>query len=122
MRTLILVLALMATALVSSAQDTITLIANGRTIVSNPAPLLHEGRVYVPLRVAAEALGGEVKYDAANKRVQICRDDFCTFVMQSEGLTVNGRLLIGIRQVGEALNARVDWDAKLRCVRITTPR
>ena len=121
MRTGILALALAAIALACGAQDTITLVANGRTIVSDPAPLLHEGHVYVPLRVAAEAIGGKVEYDAAAKRVTVCRGDTCTFVMQSEGLTVNGRLLIGIRQVGEALNARVDWVAASRQVRITTP-
>jgi len=121
MRTLAVVLTLGAMAIACGAQDTITLMANGRVIASDPAPLLHEGHVYVPLRVAAEAIGGKVEYDAASKRVTVCRGDTCTFVMQSEGLTVNGRLLIGIRQVGEALNARVDWDASQRRVRITTP-
>lgn len=121
MRTLVLVTVLVTITLVCAAQGAITLVANGRTIASDPPPQLHAGHVYVPLRVAAEAVGGKVEYDAAGKRVQICRGDFCTFVMQSEGLTVDGRLLIGIRQVGEALNARVDWDAAQRCVRITTP-
>ena len=121
MRTLTTVLALAVVALAVSAQGAITLMANGRLIASDPAPLLHEGRVYVPLRVAAEAIGGKVEYDARTKRVTVCRGDTCTFVMQNEGLTVNGRLLIGIRQVGEALNARVGWDGGQRCVRITTP-
>lgn len=120
MRTLITILLFAGIAVACSAEGPITLVANGRTIASDPAPLLHDGHVYVPLRAAAEAIGGEVKYDAANKRVQICRGDFCTFMMQSEGLTVNGRLLIGIRQVAEALNARVNWDAEGRRVLITT--
>lgn len=121
MRTLATVLTLAVVALAANAQGAITLVANGRLIASDPAPLLHGGHVYVPLRVAAEAIGGKVEYDAGSKRVTVCRGDTCTFVMQSEGLTVNGRLLIGIRQVGEALNARVDWDGSQRRVRITTP-
>lgn len=121
MRVLVVVLTVAAIALAVSAQGTITLVANGRVIASDPPPQLHEGHTYVPLRVAAEAIGGKVEYDARTKRVTVCRGDTCTFVMQNEGLTVNGRLLIGIRQVGEALNARVGWDGGQRCVRITTP-
>lgn len=114
-----LLLVLLVTAVSAWAQNDITLIANGRTISSDPPATLREGRVYVPLRAAAEAVGGKVEYDAASKRVSICRGTMCTSVLQSEGITIDGRLLIGIRQVGEALNARVDWDGASRTVRIT---
>lgn len=102
------------------AQGNVTLVANGRAIACDPAPTLQEGHVYVPLRAAAEAVGGKVDYDAATRRVSICRGEMCTFVMQDEGITVDGRLLVGIRQVGEALNAKVDWEGATRTVRITT--
>jgi len=103
-----------------AAAPDITLVANGRTIASDPAPTLHNNQVYVPLRVAAEAVGGKVDYDAAAKRVTICRGPVCTIVMQSDGITADGRLLVGIRRVAEALNATVDWDAAARTVSITT--
>jgi len=119
MRRTIMLLAALTIAATALAQGGVTLVANGKTVRSDPPPTLREGRVYVPLRAAAEAVNGKVEYDAATKRVSICRGPMCTFVMQDEGITINGRLLVGIRQVGEALNAKVDWDAGSRTVRIT---
>ncbi|MGC9319719.1 MAG: copper amine oxidase N-terminal domain-containing protein [Armatimonadota bacterium] len=110
-----------AVTLVCWAADGISLVANGKTIHPDTPPRLHAGRVYVPLRAAAEAVDGEVTYSPQAKRVTICRGDVCTFVRQREGLTINGRLLVAIRQLGEALNARVDWDSSTRTVQITTP-
>ncbi len=120
MRKTIILLAVVAFGATAWAQGGITLVANGQTVHSDPPPRLQEGRVYVPLRAAAEAVGGEVEYDANTRRVTICRGDLCTMIMQNEGITVNGRLLVGIRQVGEALDARVDWNGNTRTVRITT--
>ena len=119
MRKTVMLLAALMIAATAWAQGDITLVANGKTISSDPPATLLEGRVYVPLRAAAEAVGGKVEYDAASKRVTICKGALCTFVMQSEGITIDGRLLIGIRQVGEALDAKVDWDGGSRTVRIT---
>jgi hypothetical protein len=119
MRKNIMLLAALAIAATAWAQGDITLVANGKTIQCDPAPTMHDGHVYVPLRAAAEAVGGKVEYDAEAKRVTICKGDMCTAVMQDEGITVDGRLLVGIRQVGEALNAKVDWDGDSRTVRIT---
>ncbi|MEA3401330.1 MAG: copper amine oxidase N-terminal domain-containing protein [Armatimonadota bacterium] len=102
------------------AADDIRLVANGKTIQCDTPPMLNEGRVHVPLRAAAQAIGADVEYSPQAKRVTICRGDICTFVMQSEGITVSGRLLLGIRQLGEALNAKVDWDGSTKTVRVTT--
>ncbi|MGI5818507.1 MAG: copper amine oxidase N-terminal domain-containing protein [Armatimonadota bacterium] len=118
MRTTIAVLIALALGATAWAQGSISLVANGKNVHSDPPPMMHNNRVYVPLRAAAEAVGGEVEYDAATKRISVCKGDMCTFIMQREGLTVNGRLLVGIRQVGEALDARVDWDGASRTVRI----
>ena len=118
MRKLLVVLTVLVALSVATASD-ITLIANGKTVVSDPAPMMSEGHVYVPLRAAAEAVGGEVKYDAASKTVTICRGDVCSFMKQSDGITVNGRLLVGIRQVAEAVGVNVDWDAATKTVRLT---
>ncbi|MFW6155851.1 MAG: copper amine oxidase N-terminal domain-containing protein [Armatimonadota bacterium] len=120
MRRSILLLAALTIAATAGAQGgDIALVANGKTIQCDPAPTMHQGHVYVPLRAAAEAVGGDVEYDPAAKRVTICRGPMCTIVMQDEGLTVDDRLLVGIRQVGEALRARVDWDGDTRTVHIT---
>ena len=121
MKRLLLIVALLAVAAACWASNGITLIANGQRVVSDPPATLQNGRVYVPLRAAAEAVNGKVDYDAQTRRVNVCRGDMCTIIRQDEGITVNGRLLVGIRQVGEALNARVDWDGATRTVRITCP-
>lgn len=118
MRTLPIAMTILVALGVAAAGD-ITLIANGKTVVSDPAPMMSDGHVYVPLRAAAEAVGGEVKYDAASKTVTICRGPICSFMRQSDGLTINGRLLVGIRQVAEAVGVNVDWDAASRTVRLT---
>lgn len=118
MRALMIVVVLMLMVTLAQAQD-IRLLANGKAVVSTPAPMMHEGRVFVPLRAAAEAVGGDVKYDAASKTITICRGGLCSFLRQSDGITVNGRLLVGIRQVGEAVDVKVDWDANTRTVRLT---
>ena len=120
MRRTMIVFAIVAFAATAWTQGRVSLVANGKTVVCDPAPTLHEGHVYVPLRAAAEAVDAEVEYDAAAKRVSICKGTMCTFVMQDEGITVDGRLLVGIRQVGEALNAKVDWNGETRTVHITT--
>lgn len=120
MRRTIILLAAVALAATAWAQGSVTLVANGETIHSDPPAMIQDGRTYVPLRAAAEAVGGKVEYDAATKRVTICKGAMCTMVMQNEGITVDGRLLVGIRQVGEALDAKVDWDGATRMVRITT--
>ncbi len=120
MRTSIIALVIGLLALACWAQTGISLVANGKIIVCDPAPALYNDHVYVPLRAAAEAVGGKVEYDAASKRVTICRGPVCTIVMQSDGITVDGRLLVGIRQVAGALNAQVGWDAPTRTVTITT--
>ena len=117
MRKLLVVMTILMVLGVAIAGD-ITLIANGKTVVSDPAPMMSEGHVYVPLRAAAEAVGGEVKYDATSKTVTICRGDICSFMRQSDGLTINGRLLVGIRQVAEAVGVNVDWDATTKTVRL----
>lgn len=120
MRITIVLLLMVVAATSVWAAGHVTLVADGTTVTSDPPAMIRDGRTYVPLRAAAEAVGGTVDYDPVARRVTICRGDLCTLVMQDDGITIGGRLLVGIRQVGEALNARVDWEAATRTVRITT--
>jgi hypothetical protein len=120
MRKTIILLVVVACAAAAWAQGGVSLVANGEPVMCDPSPTMSEGHVYVPLRAAAEAVGGKVDYDPDTKRVTICRGELCAIVRQDEGMTVDGRLLVGIRQVGEALDARVDWDGATRTVHITT--
>jgi len=103
-----------------TAEDVVKLVANGRAVKSDPAPMLKDGHVYVPLRAAAQAVGGSVSYEPELKQVQICRGPICTFVAQSDGLTMDGRLFVGIRRLGQALQCKVDWDNATKTVIITS--
>lgn len=67
---IVLSLALATTAI---AADQITLIVNGRK--ADTAPILVEGRTYVPVRAAAELLGAQVDWDGVTQTVTITSSD-----------------------------------------------
>lgn len=52
-------------------QDTNSIIKNGKYIYSDTAAFNYRNRIYVPLRVISEALGGDVFYDDATGNVLI---------------------------------------------------
>jgi len=108
---------------VVGADDLVKLVANGCVVQSDPAPMIEDGRVYVPLRAAARALDGKVTYYPETKSVIICTATGCTFIEQSDGLTVEGSLFLGLRKLAEALLCNVDWNnrTKTAIITITTP-
>ncbi len=121
-------MAVMMFAALAVAGEPVKLIVDGRTIESEPAPLVREGHVYVPLRVAGEAVGADVTYDADLKIVKLCarppnytlgnHHSACIMIDQSEGLTVNGRLFLGVRKLAESLGSKVKWDSQAKKVLI----
>jgi predicted RNA-binding Zn ribbon-like protein len=120
MRWLLVVLLTLLTTAIAVAEDAVRLVADGRTVKSEPPPILKDGRVHVPLRAAAEAVRGEVTYDPSTKRVQVCKGTICTFVRQSDGLTLDGRLLVGVRELAESLRCSVTWDHRAKVVTISS--
>ena len=60
-----------ATMSTAAAENPIRLIVNGKTIQTDVPPQMMEGRVMVPIRWVAEALGAEVKWDEENRAVMI---------------------------------------------------
>jgi serine protease Do len=52
-------------------QSTISLVVDGRTIACDVSPQNVGGRVLVPIRAVAEALGCQVSYDAGARQVQV---------------------------------------------------
>lgn len=53
------------------AADSIKLMVNGNQVMSDPAPLIIDGRVMVPLRTVSEALGAKVEWDDKNRTVRV---------------------------------------------------
>src|SRR5690606_11850507 len=58
-----------AAILAAVAEDPVRLIVNGKTVQPDVSPQIMEGRVMVPVRWIAEALGAEVKWDKENRAV-----------------------------------------------------
>lgn len=106
-------------------------VVNGDASLLDVAPFIKEGRTFVPVRFVAEALGAEVKYDAATQVVTATRgDDVVVMTIGSNVMTVNGeaqvtdvapfivdgRTVLPFRAVAEAFGADVTWDAATQSV------
>jgi len=92
---------------------------NGTLQSYSPPAVMRDGTAYVPLRAGAESLGLTVKWEESTKTAHLCTDIGCTFIRQSEGITVNGRLLLPLRRMAEVTGAMIRWDAQQRAVLIT---
>ncbi|MGA9273635.1 MAG: copper amine oxidase N-terminal domain-containing protein [Candidatus Cybelea sp.] len=112
----------------------VTVRLNGQTLFLNPAPIVREGRVFVPLRGIFEHMGASVVYSAGtinatkqNTTVQLR--------IGSTQATVNGQpqtldvapFIIGastyvpLRFVAQAFGAVVGWEQATRVVTINMP-
>ena len=118
--------ALVVTSLPPAAvAQTVTVKLNGRPLTLNPAPIVREGRVFVPLRGVFEQMGASVVYSAGtinatkqNTTVQLR--------VGSTQATVNGQtqtldvapFIIGastyvpLRFIAQAFGAQVGWDSR----------
>jgi len=113
-----------------AADEPVKLIVDGRAINSEPAPIIEDGHVYLPLRVAGEAVGASVEYDGALKVVKLCAqppnytlgnlNSACIIIEQSEGLTVKGRLFLGLRKLADSLGCKVRWNNQAKTVTMVT--
>jgi hypothetical protein len=104
---------------------------NGAQINLEPAPILQDGRVFVPLRGVFENLGASVVYDAGTITATGNGRDIELHIGSTQA-TVNGQgqlidvapFIIGastyvpLRFVSEALGANVNWDENNRIVAI----
>ncbi|MFZ0032921.1 MAG: stalk domain-containing protein [Candidatus Cybelea sp.] len=114
--------------------QTVTVKLNGRPLSLNPAPIVREGRVFVPLRGVFEQMGASVVYSAGtinatkqNTTVQLR--------VGSTQATVNGQtqtldvapFIIGastyvpLRFIAQAFGAQVGWDSATQVVTISMP-
>lgn len=104
---------------------------NGRPLATDVPPLLTGGRVLVPVRVVAEALGAKVHWNEEARKVVITRPQAeITLVLGKNTASVNGtpapldvsaqiaggRTLVPLRFVSEALGLAVDWDGATKTV------
>ena len=122
---LLLSLAIPTAIWANTTSGAIRLVVDGKEVQPDVPPVLQDGRVLVPVRWVAEALGANVEWDAAKNAVLI--NTAPEAVNASSGTiqlfvngklvqpdvppaTLNGRTLVPVRWVSEALGAVVNWD------------
>ncbi len=99
-----------------------TLQKNGQITTMDTAPMIKEGRTYVPFRALGEALGAEVGYSAStglvtakladrtitmvvgSKTMQV---DQLSVTMDAEPFIDNGRTMVPVRAAAEAFGFTV---------------
>ncbi len=108
---------------------------NGSQLSFDQPPYEAGGTTLVPMRVIFEALGAEVNYDAANKKITAVKGgDTVELILGQKTAQINGAAkelnaaaaakngstMVPLRFVSEALQATVNWDSATRTITITT--
>ena len=113
----------------------ITVLLNNEGIGFDVLPINQKGRVLVPVRAVAEALGAKVIWNDAESKAVIEKDgrnivlQIANNVMDVDGRKItldvapkiiDGRTMVPVRAVSEAFDAKVDWNNELQQVIIDT--
>ncbi|MBP2028682.1 hypothetical protein J2Z35_002512 [Acetoanaerobium pronyense] len=95
--------------------------------------LVHNGRTMVPMRYAAEAFGGEVKWNSSTKTATIVFKDKTLVIpveqntifinenkleMDTKPLVLQGRTMLPVAYIAKALNLETAWDKNTQTVKI----
>lgn len=119
----------------ASAQNTITVLLNGKTLSFDENPRIENGTTLVPMRKIFESLGATIAYDAKTKTVHASKEGTAvTLPIGSQyplvngikkeidvpGKIVNGRTLVPLRFVSESLGASVNWNQATQTITINS--
>jgi hypothetical protein len=106
---------------------------NGKSTQLDAAPIALKGTTYLPLRFVADAMNGQVGWNAAAKRATVLRGDklmemqvgVLDFVLNGvrskaevAPIIQNGRTLVPLRLVSEQLGLSVNWEPKTKTITI----
>ena len=119
----------------ASAANDITVYVDGQKIVFDQPPVVQNGRTLVPMRAIFEALGAEIEWYGAEKRVnafwgmnsldlwigscEIQMGDGALVTIDVPAQVVNGRTLVPLRAVSQCMGADVHWDGATKTIDIT---
>ncbi len=107
---------------------------NGSLLSLDTEPIIQNGRLLVPIRPIAEAMGAAVNWDQSTqtavltlgiKEVRITIDKKTAYVdgkpvmLDVPAQVTNGRTMVPLRFIGEGLGAKVDWDKDTSTASIT---
>lgn len=85
-------------------------IVNDKVITNDVAPEIVEGTTMVPLRLIAENLGAEVKWNHKTKEVTVVLEEQEVSLGLSDGVMIKeNRALVPLRAIVESLGAHVLW-------------
>lgn len=114
-----------------------TITINGVAKAMEAAPYIKDGRTFIPVRYAANAVGvsdDNIMWDAASKKVTIIKGDrVVQMTIGSNVMTINGaaitmdvapeitadRTMLPVRFVAQALGANITWDEATQTVTIS---
>jgi len=103
----------------------VKILVNDREIKADQSARVISGKVYLPVRATAEAVGGDVEWQAKAKQAVICRGKHCLPITvgrgRDQGRLFGGRVFLPLRHLAQGLGLKVKWDPKLRIVSITRP-
>ena len=118
----------------AAATNDLKLVIDGHLVMSDPPPVLLQGRTLVPVRLVAESLGAQVEWIEDQGAVHIIKAGHSVLMridshlVQSDtgiiayGLSdvapvlIEGRTYVPLRLVGNALGVAVGWDEPTRTV------
>ena len=116
------------------AEPGIKVFVDGYPVDLEVAPVMENGRVLVPIRPLAEAMGMDVSWDQSTQMVKITKDgaEIELTLNSNEAYINNNKILlevpvrmienttfVPVRFVGEGLGADVSWDGITQIVYIT---
>lgn len=101
-------------------------LVDDQAIVNDVAPVIHNDRTLVPIRVITEALGGQVAWNEAAKEVALTvngKEIKMTIgkVLEKYGVApviIGGRTFVPVRFVADELGAVITWDDATKTVTI----
>lgn len=117
----------------SRAPDKITIMVNGKEVKSDVPPYETEGRVMVPYRFVAEALGCKVDWDGGFYKVTATKGESVIWmIIDMKVININGqnkridvppvlregRTFVPVRFMSEALGYKVSWNENTNTVYI----
>lgn len=113
----------------------ITLLIDGRPLITDVSPIILDGRTMVPLRAISGTLGAEVFWSDADHVIKAVKDgqtlqlriSSSTAIIDGNPVAIDvppqirqGRALVPVRFISRVLGADVQWDPVMRRVTITS--
>jgi N-acetylmuramoyl-L-alanine amidase len=127
----LLIYFLLLPAAAEAAVKPVQLYLNGKQLTADVAPQIVKDSTLVPVRIIAEELGAEVKWDGAKRKVTVVKDktsivltiDQPSAVVNDKEVTIEAppviiedTTMLPVRFVSEQLDVKVTWDDLTRSV------